>query len=55
MDGRYNILSIHIVVEPKSLEQLSTIKQQAKDLLKKEHIDHATIEFETEEEECETC
>lgn len=56
MDGNYNILSIHLVVEPyKSLEDLSDIKQQAKDLLKEEHIDHATIEFETEEEDCEPC
>lgn len=56
MDGRYNILSIHLVVEPyTSLDELSDIKRQAKDLLKDEHIDHATIEFETEEEECEPC
>ncbi|WP_421877143.1 cation diffusion facilitator family transporter [Marinoscillum sp.] len=56
MDGNYNILSIHLVVEPyKSLDDLSDIKQQAKDLLKEEHIDHATIEFETEEEDCEPC
>ena len=56
MDGQYNILSIHLVVEPyKSLDELSQIKQQAKDLLKEEHIDHATIEFETDDEECEPC
>lgn len=55
MDGRYNILSIHLVVDHKNLIELATIKREAKKLLRGEHIDHATIEFETEEEECETC
>ncbi|MEQ8471126.1 MAG: cation diffusion facilitator family transporter [Marinoscillum sp.] len=56
MDGQYNVLSVHLVVEPyKSLEDLSHIKQQAKDLLKHQHVDHATIEFETEAEDCDPC
>ena len=56
MDGQYHILSIHLVVEKyNDLAELSEIKQKAKDLLKKEHIDHATIEFETEEEDCKPC
>ncbi|MEQ9305802.1 MAG: cation diffusion facilitator family transporter [Marinoscillum sp.] len=56
MDGQYNILSIHLVVEPyQSLKELSQIKQKAKELLREEHIDHATIEFETEEEDCDPC
>lgn len=50
MDGRYNILSINLVMEQKTLHESAVIKQQLKD----EHIDHATIEFETEKEESET-
>lgn len=52
MDGRYHILSIHLVVEPSTLKELTIIKKHAKELLKSEHVDHATIEFETVEEEC---
>lgn len=56
MDGKYHILSIHLVVEKyNSIEELSEIKEKAKSLLEKEHIDHATIEFETEEEDCVSC
>lgn len=56
MDGQYHILSIHLVVEKyNELQELSEIKQKAKGLLKKEHIDHATIEFETEDEKCDPC
>ncbi|MFH6983698.1 cation diffusion facilitator family transporter [Marinoscillum luteum] len=56
MDGQYHILSIHLVIEKyNELQELSEIKQKAKDLLKNEHIDHATIEFETEDEKCDPC
>ena len=56
MDGQYHILSIHLVVEKyNNLAELSAIKSQAKELLRHEHIDHATIEFETEDEKCEPC
>lgn len=56
MDGQYHILSIHLVVEKyNSIEELSEIKKEAKKLLHQEHIDHATIEFETTEEDCNPC
>ncbi|MEQ8583141.1 MAG: cation diffusion facilitator family transporter [Marinoscillum sp.] len=56
MDGQYHILSIHLVVEKyNNLAELSAIKSQAKELLRNEHIDHATIEFETEDEKCDPC
>ncbi|WP_421895884.1 cation diffusion facilitator family transporter [Marinoscillum sp.] len=56
MDGQYHILSIHLVVEKyNNLAELSAIKSQAKELLRHEHIDHATIEFETEDEKCDPC
>jgi len=56
MDGQYHILSIHLVVEKyNELQELSEVKKKAKELLKNEHIDHATIEFETEDEKCDPC
>ena len=56
MDGQYHILSIHAVVdENKTMQELATIKSRAKELLKDCHIDHATIEFETSEEDCHPC
>ncbi len=56
MDGQYHILSIHAVVdENKSMEDLGKIKAKAKELLKKCHIDHSTIEFETIDEDCDPC
>ncbi len=56
MDGQYHILSIHAVVEEqKRIEDLAKIKSKAKKLLKQCHIDHATIEFETEGEKCDPC
>ncbi|RED97023.1 cation diffusion facilitator family transporter [Marinoscillum furvescens] len=53
LDGQYHILSIHLVVKNTSLDKLAALKLKVKKLLSKEHIDHATIEFETDEEECE--
>ncbi len=56
MDGQYHILSIHAVVdENKTMQELAIIKSRAKELLKDCHIDHATIEFETSEEDCHPC
>ncbi len=56
MDGSFHILSIHLVVDHyKSIEELSTIKREAKGLMHAEGIDHVTIEFETVDEDCEPC
>ena len=53
MDGQYNVLTIHLVMDRDyPLSTLATIKQKAKDLLKDQSIDHITIEFETEDENC---
>lgn len=54
MDGEYYVFSAHIVVGKRhTLQELTTIKQQVRDLLKSFKIEHATIEFETEDEYCE--
>ncbi len=56
MDGQFHILSVHLVVEKfNSLEELAATKKRAKHMMHEQGIDHVTIEFETEEEECEPC
>ncbi len=56
MDGQYHILSVHLVVDKgHTLESLAKIKSEAKHILHHMHIDHATIEFETNDEHCESC
>lgn len=53
MDGEYNVLTIHIVLEEnKDLEGLASLKQAIRDELHEEHIQHITIEFETKDEQC---
>lgn len=53
MDGEYNVLTMHIVLkETLSMKELAELKVQIRELLKNEHIDHATIEFETVNEQC---
>lgn len=54
MDGNYNILSVHLVIEDSlSLEDLASIKKSTKEKLKALGINHATIEVETSSESCE--
>ncbi len=54
MDGEYNVLTIHLVLDQDyPLSKLAEIKQKAKSLIKDESIEHITIEFESEEEHCE--
>lgn len=56
MDGQYHILSVHLVVENhQSFDSLAHIKSEAKHALHHLNIDHATIEFETEDEHCDSC
>lgn len=56
MDGNYHILSIHLVVaNTSSLKDLEKIKKAVKQKASNLGINHATIEFETEEEDCEPC
>ncbi len=53
IDGNYNILTVHLVLK-EILPQagLSALKTDIRSLLKEQDIQHATIEFETEDEIC---
>jgi len=56
MDGEYNVLSAHLVVSADhGLDELAAIKKQVKTLLKDRNIQHSTLEFEKEGEDCESC
>jgi len=53
MDGDYNILSIHMVLaDNTTMEQAEEIKSQARELLKKLHVQHITIETESPSQVC---
>lgn len=53
IDGNYNILSVHIVVKQALIiEELAEIKSKIRASLSEIGIQHATFEFETEDEHC---
>ena len=53
MDGNFNILTVHLVVEENSsMEFLSQLKKEIRQQLHKMNIEHTTIEFETKEDQC---
>jgi len=53
MDGNYNILTIHLQLDQDyKLSEQATLKTRVMEVLVREPIDHVTIEFETEEEDC---
>ena len=56
MDGEYNILTAHIVLNDKELNMLSTLglKKSIRKILHDEfHLEHVTLEFEHIDEDCE--
>jgi len=54
MDGEYHVVSFHIVVANNLLaEDIIKLKQQIRELIKQQHIQHLTIEIEYEQELCE--
>ena len=54
LDGKYNILTIHLVVERNlSMHDTIQIKHEARKLAKEQNIQHATLEIGLEGEECE--
>lgn len=55
MDGSYHVLSVHLVVQNLQMEELEKIKHEVKDNLRTLGIDHATIEFEQEDADCDKC
>ena len=53
LEGQKNMLSTHIVVSDKiDCNDIITIKQKVRDLMKEKGIDHVTIETEFESENC---
>lgn len=56
MDGQYHVLSAHVVLDKVySLRELTDIKSRAKLLLAELNIEHSTLEFEEDGEDCEGC
>jgi cobalt-zinc-cadmium efflux system protein len=56
LDSQYNIASLHAVISPEmTLDQMAQLKQKIKLLMLAEQIEHTTVEFETEQEECHPC
>jgi cobalt-zinc-cadmium efflux system protein len=53
LDEEYNVLTVHIVLDKLlPMEKIQEIKTQVRAILKEEDIQHATIEFETKDEQC---
>lgn len=53
LDGNYNILSVHIVLQEHTrMEEAENIKSQARTILEKLHVHHITIETETPSQVC---
>lgn len=53
MDGNYNVLTIHLVLDKDyKLSQLFDIKKGVQEILRDESINHITVEFETQDENC---
>lgn len=56
LDGQFHVLSVHLTLsEDYQMKDLAEIKKEAKHQLLHLNIDHATIEFEMEDEPCEGC
>lgn len=56
LDSQYNIASLHAVISPEmTLDQMAQLKHNIKLLMLAEQIEHTTVEFETEQEECHPC
>ncbi|MFH6983319.1 cation diffusion facilitator family transporter [Marinoscillum luteum] len=54
MDGEYNILTIHLQLDQDyKLSEQAKLKEKVRSQLKDESIDHITIEFEGQDENCE--
>ena len=53
MDGQYNVLTTHLVLEKDiSIDKLEILKQQIRDELHKKGIEHTTLEFESKDADC---
>jgi cobalt-zinc-cadmium efflux system protein len=53
LDGRYNIMTLHVVVDEKfSLAEIQTTKEAVRHFLQHLNLQHITIEVELENEDC---
>jgi len=53
VDGTYNILTLHVVLKtPLNFEELALLKDNIRRILSEKGFQHATIEFETHDEQC---
>jgi cobalt-zinc-cadmium efflux system protein len=53
MDGQYNILTLHVVVNDKAdLQQIQKIKDEVRHCLQHLHVNHITIETENDQANC---
>ena len=53
VDGTYNILTLHVVLKmPLNFEELARLKDNIRRILSEKGFQHATIEFETPDEQC---
>lgn len=53
VDGNYNVLTVHVVLSSSlKMEKLAELKEKIRESLNEKEIQHATIEFETEDEKC---
>ena len=53
MDGEYHVLTVHLqLTEDYRLSELLPLKQKIQEKLAHESIDHVTVEFENEGEDC---
>ncbi|WP_420388373.1 cation diffusion facilitator family transporter [Roseivirga sp.] len=56
MDGEYHVFSAHLVLDKSyELKLQSSIKKRAKHLLHEMGIEHSTLEFELQDEDCDSC
>jgi cobalt-zinc-cadmium efflux system protein len=56
LDGQFHVLSVHLVMNSEhSMASLAQITKDAKHELLHLKVDHATIEFELDEEDCKGC
>lgn len=56
LDSQYNIASLHAVI-PRftTVDDMARLKREIKSLMLTENIEHTTVEFETEDEDCHPC
>ena len=49
LEGKTDILTAHVVVEDRLLDQLNSTRKRIKDIMQDHHVEHSTIELESAE------